>query len=106
MVDVRARYQEMLKEEAELPVRQIWCSMADPRLPKGFQFLGAVVVNATGVATATRELNLRGLNLGGEILFIEIPSPKRIPEEWTYRVMNRQEATNCPYEDLSGDRKA
>lgn len=96
---VLQRYRELLTEEADLPVKQIWCSMADPNLPEGTQFLGAVCVHAQGVASATRELNTHGLNLGGEIMFTEIPAgDKRIPTEWMYRVMNKEEALNCPCE--------
>lgn len=99
-------YAQLLIEESALPSKQIWCSMADPNLPKGSQFLGAVVVQAQGVAWATHELNSRGLNLGGEIMFVEIPDcGKRIPDEWMYRVMNKEEAENCPYEavEVTGD---
>lgn len=94
--EIIERYKQLQLEEAEQPLKQFWCSMADPNLPKGSQFLGAVVVNARGAATATHELNLHGLNLGGEIMFFEIPDNKQIPDEWMYRVMNKQEAQDCP----------
>ena len=77
---------------------QMWCSMADPFLPEGSQFLGAVVVNAEGPASAMLQLSLHGLNLGGEIMFVEIPKGKRVPEQWTYRIMNKEEALTCPSE--------
>ena len=100
MSSVLLRYHELLSEESARPPRQVWCSMADPDLPKGSQFLGAVCVDAQGVASATHELNLRGLNLGGEIMFTEIPPHKRIPDEWMYRVMNKEEALSCPCEEV------
>lgn len=90
------QYTILQAAEADQPMMQIWCSMADPDLPKGSQFLGAVVVEAQGPATATHELNMRGLNLGGEIAFVGIPDGQRVPEEWMYRVMNKEEAKYCP----------
>lgn len=90
------RYIQLQIEESKEPQKQMWCSMADASQPKGSQFLGAVVVEARGVATATHELNQRRLNLGGEILFVEIPADRRIPDEWMYRVMDKQESLNCP----------
>jgi hypothetical protein len=93
---IKERHAELLALEIDLPKKQIWCSMVDPDLPEGSRFLGVVVVEAQGVAWAMQELNAHKLNLGGEIMFCEIPKDVRIPTEWTYRVMNKQEAEICP----------
>jgi hypothetical protein len=91
-------HRNMPTGEQSQPLRQIWCSMCDPQLPKGSQFLGAVAIEARGIASALHELNSRGLNLGGEIMFVEMSPDKRIPDEWMYRVMDKDEALNCPFE--------
>lgn len=72
-MDILLKYQTMKLEESGDVPRWFWLSFADPNLPTGTQFLGAAIVKAQGVATATEQSNLRGINPGGEIQFTELP---------------------------------
>lgn len=96
----KAKYLSMLREESELPLEQWWLSFCDPNLPEGTQFLGAVCIDARGVADATHRVNMMGLNLGGEIMFVKIPDGKRVREDYCNRVLNKEEAYNAPAVDV------
>lgn len=43
-----------------------WMSFADGHLPKGEQFLGALIIDGVDIAGATQRAWARGLNPGGE----------------------------------------
>lgn len=79
-----------------------WLSFADPTLPKGSQFLGAVIVEATSLIAAVQEAHRRGINPGGEVaghpILIEV-QPK-IGASWKGRLLTRDETRELQRELL------
>lgn len=70
-----------------------WLSFADPKRPKGTQFLGAAIVEASTFDLAIREAWHRGVNPGGEVqgIAIDKADADRVPREWVNRLLNRQQ---------------
>lgn len=50
-----------------------WLSFADASKPKGQQFLGAIIIEATDFSAAIGKTHLFKINPGGEVRIIEIP---------------------------------
>lgn len=55
-----------------------WMSFADPNAPKGSQFLGAVLLQATVGGDPISTSFFLGLNPGGEIMFGEVPHQEMV----------------------------
>ena len=84
----------MLREERERGHKAwYYISFADGTLPKGTQFLGAVVVEGYGVSTAIQRAHELGINPGGEALTAAWPDHVPLPAEgFRNRLLNRAEA--------------
>ncbi len=69
-----------------------WLSFADSALPKGTQFLGAVLVKAPDFITAVMQTHALGLNPGGEVQGIEGDNlSDEMLEPWANRLLTRTE---------------
>src|SRR5260221_7432566 len=67
-----------------------WISFADADLPKGTQFLGAVVVEACCPLSAVQNSHDLGLNPGGEACLVKIPDEYVRPDaKWINRLLSR-----------------
>jgi hypothetical protein len=78
--------------EASEPRSWWWLSFADSTLPKGSQFLGVAIVEASGMTSAVLEAHRRGINHGGAVKCIQIP-PEHVPSpEYRNRLLTREEA--------------
>lgn len=86
------RYVADMAVEADpsAPVRLWFFSFADGTLPRGTQFLGGLYLRAKTFSGALAESHRRGLNPGGEIRFGEA-DPEVVREEWTGRLLSREE---------------
>ena len=51
-----------------------WLSFCDPEKPEGHAFLGVVIVQAIDFESAVQEAWVRGINPGGEVMGMPIPS--------------------------------
>ncbi len=69
--ELSKRYSELIKEESSLESRQLWLSFCDTDKPKGDQFLGVIVIESCGLATAIQKLWEMGINPGGQVLCYE-----------------------------------
>ena len=85
------RLREIHDKESQNEEHLIWMSFADPDLPKGQQFLGAVIIKARGLAQATVLTHTMGINPGGEILSMDIPNDLFITDFWQNRLLSREE---------------
>src|SRR5215470_16521351 len=70
----------------------LYLSFADGDLPKGQQFLGAVIlraINEPGLVAATARA--KGLNPGGEMLMFEITDKavEKLHPKWTNRLLSK-----------------
>lgn len=82
------RKARLLAEESVLPPRWLYISFADKK------FLGGLVIQAPGFITALELARARGLNPGGNAIYVEIPEhllPK-IPDDKRNRLLNREES--------------
>ncbi len=70
-----------------------WLSFCDQELPRGEQFLGALLIEANGMEDAMLRSHALGLNPGGEILGFQVPEEYeyRIDKSVTYRLLSRAE---------------
>lgn len=76
----------------EVPSGWFYISFCDPDRPKGTQFLGAVIVRADDMASATREAWRLGINPGGEALGFSIPLVYlRNSEGYRERLLSKEE---------------
>lgn len=80
------------------PIYWWWLSFADSDLPKGSQFLGACIVQGTQpkmgeprLSDPIPQAHLFSCNPGGEVQFHQIPDDRPPTEEWTYRLLDRDE---------------
>lgn len=71
-------------------------SFADPDLPEGTQFLGGCFVQAKDEAGALTVTHLTGVNPGGEALMIRLPKEVKIPGNWAYRLLSKEELERMP----------
>jgi hypothetical protein len=94
MMDDRTRRQRIARalaqERTEGKLNWWWLSFADPRKPKGQQFLGACLVQGYGLGTAIQEARRRGINPGGEVKgsAVQEKSLARYPENAFNRFMD------------------
>lgn len=66
-----------------------YLSFADASLPRGSQFLGAVVVEGVNLPGAVTRAHLLGVNPGGGVYGIELPAQivARVPAEFMDRLL-------------------
>lgn len=85
-----ARLAEVLLEEALEPEPGLWwLSFADPDLPTGTQFLGALVIEAPGYMAALTMASMAGLNPGGEVQGMGPIPVSAIAPKWRGRLLSR-----------------
>jgi hypothetical protein len=90
--EFEARTVELLTEESSEPAAWWWLSFADPKRPKGKQFLGACLVQARGFLGAVMVAKRAGINPGGEVQGMgPIPADADIKPGWTGRLLSREE---------------
>lgn len=90
-------FNEKLNEELnESVVKCLWMSFCDPDKPKGKQFLGVVITNAIGIASAVDKAHRLGINPGGEILSYET-DPGNINPNHFDRLLSAQELEEYGY---------
>jgi hypothetical protein len=80
-----------LTEEDGLEEVTLWMSFADPGRPVGQRFLGVIIIDAPGLATATTMTHTMGINPGGEIQSMEIPEDLEIKPFWKNRLLTKAE---------------
>jgi hypothetical protein len=86
------RIKELIKEEASEQESYWWLSFCNIELPEGTQFLGACIVPAQGILSATAVARMLGCNPGGEVAAIgPIPLNTPIPNKYLGRLLNREE---------------
>ena len=74
-----------------------WLSFADGERPRGQQYLGAVIVEAEGFATAITYAHQRGVNPGGGVKCIELPpAPGGFWDDWKDRLLTPEEVLSVP----------
>lgn len=71
--------------------RLFYMSFADPDLPAGTQFLGALILRAPSLEAAVTLSHLLRLNPGGEIAIIEAPPEVDFPDRYQERLMSKKE---------------
>lgn len=69
-----------------------WLSFVDPELPEGSRFLGVAIVQAGDFAAAVARAHRLGINPGGEVEGIEMPTIAATPEDMRERLLGQQEA--------------
>lgn len=67
-----------------------WMSFADPKRPKGQQFLGVAIVEADEFLHAVSISHRLGINPGGEIAGYVLPQPP--PAGMQHRLLTKAEA--------------
>lgn len=79
-----------------------WLSFADASLPKGSQFLGAVIVEAASLIAAVQEAHRLGINPGGEVAGYPIPDRVcvKIAASWKGRLLTRDDSNALQREIL------
>ena len=74
----------------------VWLSFADPHKPRGQQFLGAAIVEASGrdgreiMRSAMDRAWKLGINPGGSVMPQQV-DPKSFPEDCLNRLLSRNE---------------
>lgn len=68
-----------------------WLSFSDGKLPGGSQFLGACIVHGADFPLAITEAHRLGINPGGEVKGVGIPSEMKIDGQFVGRLMDRDE---------------
>lgn len=69
-----------------------WLSFADPNLPKGSQFLGVAIVEASDFMMAVMQANLLDINPGGEVQGSPVPPENAAYiKDWTNRLLSMEE---------------
>lgn len=67
-----------------------WLSFADTDLPKGQQFLGVAIVEASSFPEAVMISHMLGFNPGGQVAGTEIPDHAPQPaEHWRDRLLTK-----------------
>lgn len=76
----------LLAQERDNPPVLWWLSFCDPGRPKGQQFLGVAVVEASGLMHAHQRTWALGINPGGEIQACPVGG---VPIEYRDRLLSR-----------------
>ena len=66
-----------------------WLNFEDPERPKGLQFLGVAIVEATDMLSAVGATNALGINPGGEAEGVEILAARVPPPDYRNRLLSR-----------------
>lgn len=77
-----------------------WLSFADPDLPAGAQFLGALIVEADSFIEAVQTSHRIGQNPGGEVKGVPVPPGRAIPEAFVGRLLSKDDV--CELDRLIG----
>lgn len=72
---------EVMEQDLTQPERWWWLSFADPKKPKGEQFLGVIITMGGGVGEITQKLWDMGINPGGEVQAVPYPDGEDPPPE-------------------------
>jgi hypothetical protein len=86
LIDLRAE-----EEKATKKLGWWWLSFSDPKLPPGQRFLGVVIVEGHGVASAAIRANELGINPGGGVQSIELKGDRIPAEEFRNRLLDGDE---------------
>lgn len=71
-----------------------WLSFADPKRPRGLQFLGVAIVEADEFIPAVERAIKDGINPGGDVKGARVPEfLPRPPSNYVGRLLTRDEAT-------------
>jgi rRNA maturation protein Nop10 len=73
------------------PENMWWLSFCDPSLPKGKQFIGAVIVHARDFNEALTDCTIHECNPHGEVKGVPIPLGHPIDDKWKYRILKRKD---------------
>jgi hypothetical protein len=87
---IKARTVHLMDQETTGPVGWYWLSFCDNKRPEGEQFLGAAMVRAHGVLTASHVAWALGCNPGGEMACVG-PFDNDPPEGFANRLLTRAE---------------
>jgi len=68
-----------------------WLSFADPKKPKGKQFLGACIVQALTFMEALQVAHILKINPGGECRGSQFQPGRKVPAKWTERLLTLKE---------------
>jgi hypothetical protein len=66
-----------------------WLNFEDPNSPKGSQFLGVAIVEATDLPSAIGVAQILGINPGGEADGVEIRPERLPPAAYRNRLLSR-----------------
>ena len=92
MLDILKRKNELLESEKDNPIKTWWLSFCDPDKPKGTQFLGVIIVDAKGLFHAHHQINMLGINPGGEIQCFDISKiDPPIKDRYKNRLLTKEE---------------
>lgn len=80
-------------------MKTFWLSFADPDLPKGSQFLGAIVIQAFSFPEAVALTHTMGINPGGEIASIEC---ERVPPGRYHNRLLTKEDISAMEDEMGG----
>ncbi len=70
-------------------MKLFWLSFADADLPRGSQFLGACIVEAGSFVEAITEAHRLGINPGGGVQAMELPTSAVVDPSWRGLLMDR-----------------
>lgn len=85
-------FNDVVAQELELSKCWWWLSFCDTTKPEGQQFLGVAIVEAHGIATAMIVTRDKGINPGGQIAAWALPLDAKIPENFTNKLLTKDEA--------------
>jgi hypothetical protein len=85
-MDINARIEQLARQESKNPLRRYYLSFADD---DAGGFLGVAIVEARGPTLAIMRCNSLGINPGGEVLIIAMPTP--VLPELMNRLLNKAE---------------
>jgi hypothetical protein len=81
-----------------------WLSFADKRLPKGSQFMGVALIEASHFVAAVTKAHILGINPGGSVMGQEAdPGHGPPPERFRDRLLSLAEIKVCAKEWLGED---
>lgn len=68
-----------------------WLSFCDSDRPEGEQFLGVIILRARDVVEGARRAHRLGINPGGQVACWQIPRDEEPPEEFTNRLLTKED---------------
>lgn len=85
------RHRFLMDQEAGNPEEWWWLSFADPKRPKGSQFLGVAIVAACGFMHAVDKTHALKVNPGGEVRGITYGPGWEPPATYTDRLLSEDD---------------